>query len=370
MSNLFCSFLLAFPDEGGKPTPPPPSQTPEHNKGDSIPTEATSFDTNTKPSAPHLLVESENTILNTVSTLAPVADVMDAPLPQKVPTPTPQSPPEVPAYPAPLPDPVPSTVVQTKTEPEAKEEVTKEVEIEVEESLDTSNPDQPSSSNGVEEMEQERPSIMLPPCHLEDPLESPIAQPEELRLPNGLPLPAPRDPEALAISTAERDDSPIAEPDISQQPVVQNSTSAAEAPAKQSVQATPVVVDQPAIATAVKESPAQGLIQETTSQPDVKNPVPEADLDVKDDTQAHHSNAKEETPSPTETVYIANNTPETPPPIPTSTTEEREDIPPQTVSPALVETTMQGQSLTDILYFCHLCTVHHPHKVLCQIFLC
>ncbi|KAM6933794.1 eukaryotic translation initiation factor 4 gamma 1-like [Xenentodon cancila] len=339
---------LVRPDEKGKSTPPPLSQTPELNKGDPSPTETTSFDTNTKPSTPPLLLESETTTLKTISALAPnapVADVMDAPLPQKVPTPSPQPAPEVPAYPAPLPDPVSTAVVQNKTDLEEKEEVVKEEEeeeITVEESntsLDTTS-SQLSRTNGVEEMEQEMPSVTLPTSHLEDPLESPIAQPEELRLPNGLPLPAPRDPEAPAISTAEQDDSPIAEPEISQQPAMQTPTTVADVPTAQVV---PTAVDQSATAPAFKESPAQALVQETPTHPEVKNTLPEADLEVKDDMQLHQTNAKEEVESPAELISIANNTPEALPTISTPTAEEREDTPPpQPVSPVLTETTMQA----------------------------
>uniref|UniRef100_A0A672ZTJ3 Eukaryotic translation initiation factor 4 gamma 1 n=1 Tax=Sphaeramia orbicularis TaxID=375764 RepID=A0A672ZTJ3_9TELE len=225
-SSSLNDFLLNVdqPDDRGKPTPPPTSKTPELAKGDPLPTEAPSSDTNTKLPAPSVLSEAEDTPLDTNSTFAPsppVADVMDAPPPPREPTPPLKSAPEVPAYPAPLPDPIPASA-QDKTDEKdtqaEEEEAVKEEENRTEEApaaLDTSlTPD--STSNGVAEVEAERLSVVMPPCHLEAPLESPIAQPEELRLPNGLPLPAPQDPEAPSISTAERDDSPIAEPDVSQ----------------------------------------------------------------------------------------------------------------------------------------------------------
>ncbi|GAA6232555.1 eukaryotic translation initiation factor 4 gamma 1 isoform X1 [Lates japonicus] len=344
---------LVRPDDRGKPTPPPLSKTPELSKGDPIPTEATSSDTNTKPPAPPLLSESEDVPLNTISTLAPsapAADVMDAPPSPREPTPTPQSAPEVPAYPAPLPDPVSTSTAQDKMDKKAaveeeEEEVEKELENKAEEaaaSLDTP-PAPPSTTNGVALVEPERLSVMLPPTHLEAPLESPIAQPEELCLPNGLPLPAPQDPEAPAISAAEHDDSPIAEPDVIQQPVIQTSTAISQAAPTSAVQATTPPVDQPAPAPAVQEIPAEPVIQAAPAQAEEEDTAPAVALDVKQDTAVPQSTAKEETPSPAETVSIADSTPETVPTPPPSTAEEKEEIPPpQTVTPALVETTMQA----------------------------
>uniref|UniRef100_A0A4W6BUY5 Eukaryotic translation initiation factor 4 gamma 1 n=1 Tax=Lates calcarifer TaxID=8187 RepID=A0A4W6BUY5_LATCA len=298
----------------GKPTPPPLSKTPELSKGDPIPTEATSSDTNTKPPAPPLLSESEDAPLNTISTLAPsapAADMMDAPQPPREPTPTPQSAPEVPAYPAPLPDPVSISTAQDKMDKKAaaeeEEEVEKELENKAEEaaaSLDTP-PAPPSTTNGVALVEPERLSVMLPPTHLETPLESPIAQPEELCLPNGLPLPAPQDPEAPAISAAERDDSPIAEPDVIQQPVIQTSTAISQAAPTTTVQATTPPVDKPAPAPAVQEIPAEPVIQAAPVQAEEEDTAPAVALDVKEDTAVPQSTAKEETPSPAETVSIA-----------------------------------------------------------------
>ncbi|XP_040901885.1 eukaryotic translation initiation factor 4 gamma 1-like isoform X3 [Toxotes jaculatrix] len=338
---------LVRPDDRGKPTPPPLSKTPELSKGGSIPTEATSSDTNTKPPAPPLLSEAEDTPLNTISTLAPsapVADVMDAPPPPREPTPTPQSAPEVPAYPAPLPDPVPASTAQDKTDKKAAEEK-EEVETTTEEaaaSLGTPLAP-PSTANGVAVVEPERLSVVLPTSHQDAPLESPIAQPEELRLPNGLPLPAPQDPEAPAVSTAEHDDSPIAEPDVSQHPIIQTSTAIAQMAPAPVVQATPAPVDEPAPAPAVQEIPPEAVVQAAPAQAEVEDTAPPVALDVKEDTPVPQSTAKEETPSPAETVSIADSSPETVPTPPPPTAEEREDIPPpQTVTPALVETTMQA----------------------------
>ncbi|XP_005938362.1 eukaryotic translation initiation factor 4 gamma 1 isoform X9 [Haplochromis burtoni] len=339
---------LVRPDDRRKPTPPPVAKTPELHKGDSTPTEAKTSDTNTKTPLPAPLSEAENTPINTISALAPsppVPDVMDAPPSHKEPTPPPQSAPEIPAYPAPLPDPVPTSAALNKVDnkaPEAKEEVAKEEETKAEENVTSVDTPQtpPSSTNGVAELEPERLSVTLPPSHLEDPLESPIAQPEELRLPNGLPLPAPQDPEAPAVNTAERDDSPIAEPDVSQQPIIQTSANVAQAGLYLEAIPPPVKHSTPAPCAQEAEPP-----QAAPAQPDVAETVPAATLDVKEDTPVPQSSTKEETSSPTETVSIADNTPEKVPTPPPPTAEEREDTPPpppQTVTSAPVETTMQA----------------------------
>uniref|UniRef100_A0A665UBE5 Eukaryotic translation initiation factor 4 gamma 1 n=1 Tax=Echeneis naucrates TaxID=173247 RepID=A0A665UBE5_ECHNA len=332
------------PDDRGKPTPPPLSKTPELSKGEPTPTEAASSDTNTKSPSPPPLSAPEDTSLNTTSAFAPsvpVVDVMDAPPPPREPTPTPQSAPEVPAYPAPLPDPVPTAAAQDKTDKKAavEEEEEKEVETKGEEADAPLTP--PSTTNGVAAVESEQLSVMLPPSNQEDPLESPIAQPEELRLPNGLPLPAPQDPELPAISTAERDDSPIAEPDVSQEPVTQTSSTAAQAVPTPVVEDAAEPVDQPAPAMVAQEVPAEAEVEAPAAEPEVQDPAPLVDLDVEEDTPVPESTAKEETPSPVETVSIANSATETVPTPPPPTAEEREDIPPsQTVTP--IETTMQA----------------------------
>uniref|UniRef100_A0A8C7Z4E6 Eukaryotic translation initiation factor 4 gamma 1 n=1 Tax=Oryzias sinensis TaxID=183150 RepID=A0A8C7Z4E6_9TELE len=233
--KFFFSFspLVFKTDDRGKRTPPPLSNTPELHKRSPAPTEATSFDSNIKaPVALHL--ETPNSSLNTVSTfglILPLSDTMAALPPQREPTPTPLPAPEVPAYPAPLPDPVPAPSIEKQideTDVKRQEEDLKETEAEeTQSSLDVHSAP-PSGTNGVEEVEPEPLSVVLPAFSLEDSVESPIVQPEELCLPNGLPLPAPQDPEALAVNTAERDDSPIAEPEVSQTPPMQ--TSVTEAP--------------------------------------------------------------------------------------------------------------------------------------------
>nr|XP_020441839.1 eukaryotic translation initiation factor 4 gamma 1 [Monopterus albus] len=336
--------VLVRPDDRGKPTPLPLSKSPELAKGDPSPTESTSSDTNTKPP----LSEAEDTPHNTIFSVAPsvpVADVMDAPSPPREPTPLPQLAPEVPAYPAPFPDPVPTSAAQDSIEKkaaEAKEELQTVMEIKAEEadaSLDTPVAST-STSNGVTEVDLESLSVILPAGQLEDLLESPIAQPEELL--NGLPLPAPQDPEAPAASTAECDDSPIAEPDESQS-VIQTSTAITQAAPAPVVQATPAPVDQPAPASSVEETGAELVIETGTTQPEVQDMIPPVTLDVKEDTLVPQSTAKEEMPSPAETVSIADSTTELLPTPPTPAADKREDTPsPQTVALALVETTMQA----------------------------
>lgn len=337
-------FLKSDPvDDRGKPTPPPQSKTPELPKAGPVPT--TSSDSDTKSPSPRLLTETEDTSLHTISThiaSAPVAEEMDAAPPS---TEGLQSAPEVPAYPAPLPDLVRTCTVQSKTSEEeaadAPQEVVEEVEAKAEEAAPSSETlvAPPSTSNGVLELETDRAAAMLPPSHPETTLESPIAQPEELRLPNGLPLPAPQDPEVPAVSTTEHDDSPIAEPDI-----IQDSLAQAPSTNPDTVQ-TPVVqaVDQPA--PVPQETSVDPVIQAVPAESEVQDAVP-ADAvppeaaDVEDNAPVPQPTAKEEKPSSAETDSTSEPVPASPPP----TAEEREDIPPpQTVTPAPVETTMQGQ---------------------------
>ncbi|XP_060902127.1 eukaryotic translation initiation factor 4 gamma 1-like isoform X3 [Labrus mixtus] len=281
---------LVRPDDRSKPSPPPLSKTPELAKGDPIPTEATHSVTNTKPALPPLPSEAEDAPLETISTLAPsapVADVMDAPPPLREPTPTPQSAPEVPAYPAPLPDPVPSSAAQDKTDTEAKEEE----EDEVEEAP-------PTSTNGVPEVETEKLPVMLPTSHMEAPLESPIAQPEELCLLNGLPLPAPQDPEVPAFCTAERDDSPIAEPDISQQPITESAADIIQAEPTPAVQTTPTPTTQTTPTPTTQTTPTPTT--QTTPTPTTQTtPTPTTQTTPTPTTQTTPTPTTQTTPTPT-----------------------------------------------------------------------
>ncbi|XP_070399456.1 eukaryotic translation initiation factor 4 gamma 1 isoform X6 [Nothobranchius furzeri] len=336
--------VLVRSDDQGTRTPPL-SQTPEPARAAPVPSETTT-DTNTKAFTPPPLSESKNTPPTTVSipeSRALLADVMDAPLPPRGARLTPQLAPEVPAYPAPLPDPVPAHSAQNKPNKsgkEAKEEVMTEEGPAVENvdvSLEIST-SQPSSSNGVAEAVLERPSITSTASHPEEPLESPIAQPEELRLPNGLPLPAPGDPEAPAVSMLEHDDSPIAEPDVSQQPVP---TSSVPEAVKETVTASAVAAELSA--SAVEDASPEEATQSKPIQPGAQELVPEAALDVKEEILVPQSIATEETPVPAEPLSVDDITPDTIPASPLPPAEEKEDSPPtQTVTPAPVETSMQA----------------------------
>lgn len=300
-------------------------------------------------------METEDTSLHTISThivSAPVAEEMDAAPPS---TEGLQSAPEVPAYPAPLPDLVRTCTVQSKTSEEeaadTPEEVAEEVDVKAEEAAPSAEilVAPPSTSNGVLELETDRPAAVLPPSHLETTLESPIAQPEELRLPNGLPLPALQDPETSVVSTTERDDSPIAEPDIIQDSVTQTPSTNLDMAQTPVVQATEQPAPAPletSVDPVIQAVPAESEVQDTVPA----DTVPPEAADVKENAPVPQPTGKEEKPSSAETVSITDSTSEPVPASPPPTAEEREDIPPpQTVAPALVET-MQGQwNTTELL---------------------
>lgn len=120
--------------------------------------------------------------------------------------------------------------VQHNTSEEETEVAPEEVEVKAEEAVPSSDSlvAPPSTSNGVAEVKTDTPAAMSRPSDVETTLESPIAQPEELCLPNGLPLPLPQDPDVPTTSTAVCDDSPIAEPDVIQDSVEQTPSAAAE----------------------------------------------------------------------------------------------------------------------------------------------
>uniref|UniRef100_A0A3P9LAE3 Eukaryotic translation initiation factor 4 gamma 1 n=2 Tax=Oryzias latipes TaxID=8090 RepID=A0A3P9LAE3_ORYLA len=338
---------LVPPDDRGKPAPPPLSNTPELDKRSPAPTEATSFDSNIKaPVALHL--ETPNSFLNTVSTFGPIlplSDTMAALPPQREPTPTPLPAPEVPAYPAPLPDPVPAPSIEKQideTDVEKQEEDLKETEAEETQSSLDIHSAPPSGTNGVEEVEPEPLSVVLPAFSLEDSVESPIVQPEELCLPNGLPLPAPRDPEALAVNTAERDDSPIAEPEVSQTPPMQ--TSVTEAPPALTVQHIPVTTDLLASLPIAEESHVEADSQTLPAQPEDHDAAAEEPLDAQEDVPVLQSSVEEEITPPSQIFSMPDSSQETLPTLPTPPEEEREVTPPvpHTISSALVETSMQA----------------------------
>lgn len=338
-------------DDRGKPSPPPLSKTPELSKGDSVPTETTSSDMNTKPP---ILSEAKvpsclDIIATTVPSVSADADVMNAPLP---PLEAPQSAPEVPAYPAPLPDPLRTSAVAEKTsKSEAAEttaEASKEEDSKTEEPVVSSDApmEPPSTTNGMAEVdaEAERLSVALPSSQSEAALESPIAQPEELRLPNGLPLPAPQDPDVPVANTAERDDSPIAEPVVAQQAASQEPPAATQAAPIETapVETTPVDINSPS--SAVQAVSADPVVQEMPVQPEQPDSVSTVAEEKEIETLAPPPVAKEEKPLPAEATPVSDNASETVPTPPPTAAEEREDTPnPQTVTATPVETTMQGQ---------------------------
>uniref|UniRef100_A0A673YS76 Eukaryotic translation initiation factor 4 gamma 1 n=1 Tax=Salmo trutta TaxID=8032 RepID=A0A673YS76_SALTR len=271
-------------NDRGKPAatlitgPPAPSKTPELVKTSPAPTEVKLPDTNSKsPSLSQDLPTppSVTTTLHTTTpqpSTSPIAD-MDAPAPAAAPAP---SAPEVPAYPAPLPEPRPTPAAEEHPSPakEEREEV-KEKEEEVAEArqeVTTSSKPEPSlapvttpsssSTNGISATQpppakEEEPaalSINMPtPQAAEPPLESPIAQPEELRLPNGLPLPSPQDPEKMSAESSECDVSPIAEPEVAQ---LQSEAPMPKPTPAPVVQATPAPVVQATPAPVVQATPA------------------------------------------------------------------------------------------------------------------
>uniref|UniRef100_A0A8C7IK53 Eukaryotic translation initiation factor 4 gamma 1 n=1 Tax=Oncorhynchus kisutch TaxID=8019 RepID=A0A8C7IK53_ONCKI len=177
------------------------------------------------PTPPSVTTTHHTTVPTTPQpSTSPIADTMDAPAAAPAP-----SAPEVPAYPAPLPEPRPTPAAEEREEVKIKEEV-----AEARQEVTTSSKPEPSlapvitpssSTNGISATQpppakEEEPaalSINMPtPQAAEPPPESPIAQPEELRLPNGLPLPSPQDPEKMSAESSECDVSPIAEPEVAQ----------------------------------------------------------------------------------------------------------------------------------------------------------
>ncbi|XP_029571517.1 eukaryotic translation initiation factor 4 gamma 1 isoform X8 [Salmo trutta] len=247
--------VVVRPDDRGKPAatlitgPPAPSKTPELVKTSPAPTEVKLPDTNSKsPSLSQDLPTppSVTTTLHTTTpqpSTSPIAD-MDAPAPAAAPAP---SAPEVPAYPAPLPEPRPTPAAEEHPSPakEEREEV-KEKEEEVAEARQEPPP--------AKEEEPAALSINMPtPQAAEPPLESPIAQPEELRLPNGLPLPSPQDPEKMSAESSECDVSPIAEPEVAQ---LQSEAPMPKPTPAPVVQATPAPVVQATPAPVVQATPA------------------------------------------------------------------------------------------------------------------
>ncbi|XP_053728460.1 eukaryotic translation initiation factor 4 gamma 1-like isoform X1 [Synchiropus splendidus] len=318
---------LVRPDDRGKTLLLPRSKTPEI-KAD-LPTEASSSDTDTTSTSPPPLSQAEEPTLSTISTLS-LVDVMDPPPILKEPTPPLQQAPEVPAYPAPLPDPVHMSRTRDKTENKATEELfTKDPEdMDEPAAASESSPSPQPPSNGL--IVEDSSSVSPPSSKMEVPLESPIAQPEELRLPNGLPLPAPQDPEVPTTSTAERDDSPIAEPDISVTAVVDT---AEEVATSESVDET--------VPASVETEVVEEI--EASAPPEDQETVLSDTVDIQVESPEPQSEVTEETPLPTEDALLAGSVPETVPTPPTPAAEERECTPPPPViTPAPSEPTMQA----------------------------
>uniref|UniRef100_H3D9X4 Eukaryotic translation initiation factor 4 gamma 1 n=1 Tax=Tetraodon nigroviridis TaxID=99883 RepID=H3D9X4_TETNG len=248
------------PDDRGKPSPPPQSKTPELARAEPAPTPSSDSDKGV------------------------------------------DSAPEVPAYPAPLPDLVRTCTEQSKTGEEeavdAPQEVTEEteteeVEVKAEEAAPSSETlaAPPSASNGLLELDTDRPAAMLPAGHVEATLESPT---------------------------------PPTHPDTAQTPVDQ-------------------AVDQPT--PAPQETPVDPVIQAEADVQDAvpADAVPPEAADAEENAPVPQPPPKEEKPSSAETVSISESTSEPVPTSPPPAAEEREDIPPpQAVTPALVEPTMQA----------------------------
>uniref|UniRef100_A0A3Q2ZGZ8 Eukaryotic translation initiation factor 4 gamma 1 n=1 Tax=Hippocampus comes TaxID=109280 RepID=A0A3Q2ZGZ8_HIPCM len=251
-----------------------------HSLDDLTPAEATLSDMNNQPTTPSVISETPvSTIcISPPAPIVAITDIMFAATSPRELTPEPQSAPEVPAYPAPLPDPMPTSAVQenperTATNLEEVDVMIREEEEEVHSEDASSLMDKShtlsSSANGVAIDVPKSPSVMLPSSHQESSLESPIAQPEELCLSNGLPLPSPQDPEALAVSAEEHDDSPIAEPDVCLQPVIKTSKATMKAVPTSLVESTTAPAAE-SVPTVSPEVPAETITQAASSQPEAE----------------------------------------------------------------------------------------------------
>ncbi|XP_077421553.1 eukaryotic translation initiation factor 4 gamma 1 isoform X2 [Vanacampus margaritifer] len=317
------------PVDGEKSLLPPLSQPPDVVQNDLTPTEA---DTNNKPTTPSLISEALETPVSTIC----ISDIMSTPTSPRERTPQPQSAPEVPAYPAPLPDPMPGSAVQenpkrTATNPEKVDVVIREEEVQSEDasSLMDNSLTLSSSANGVAEDVPESPTVMLPSSRQGSPLESPIAQPEELCLSNGLPLPSSQDPQALYSSTEERDDSPIAEPDDCLQPVIKTSNAINKAVPTSLVESITVPVVE-SVSTISPEVATETITQTASSQPQSEETVAPVSQDTNGDTLMPQYSAVGATSPPLVAGSKDDNDRET------ATSS------PQLVPNTLVETTMQA----------------------------
>uniref|UniRef100_A0A8C7UVK6 Eukaryotic translation initiation factor 4 gamma 1 n=1 Tax=Oncorhynchus mykiss TaxID=8022 RepID=A0A8C7UVK6_ONCMY len=294
------------------------SKTPELVKTYPAPTEVKLPDTNSKspslsqdlPTPPSVTTTHHTTVPTTPQpSTSPIADMMDAPAAAPAP-----SAPEVPAYPAPLPEPRPTPAAEehpSATKEEREEVKIKEEVAEARQEVTTSSKPEPSlapvitpssNTNGISATQpppakEEEPaalSINMPtPQAAEPPPESPIAQPEELRLPNGLPLPSPQDPEKMSAESSECDVSPIAEPEVAQ---LQS-----EAPMPKlmpvAVTATPAPVVKATPAPVVKATPAP-VAQATPAPVAQATPAPVAQATPAPVAQATPAPVAQATPAP------------------------------------------------------------------------
>ncbi|XP_077396273.1 eukaryotic translation initiation factor 4 gamma 1 isoform X3 [Festucalex cinctus] len=322
------------PDDGEKDLLPPSSQPPDIVQNDLTPTEA---DTNNKPTTPSLVSEALESPVSTIcisslASIVPITDIAYTPTSPRELSPQPQSAPEVPAYPAPLPDPMPGSAIQenpkrTATTLEKVDVVIREKEVQSEDasSFMDNSLTLSSSANGVAEDVPESPSVMLPSSCQGSPLESPIAQPEELCLSNGLPLPSPQEAQTLYTSSEARDDSPIAEPDDCLQPVIKTSKAINKAAPPSLVESIKAPVVESA-STISSEVAAEAITQTASSQPQGEETVPPVSQDTNEDT------------------LMPRDVGATSSPLMAGSKDNREAVasPPQLVSNALVETTMQA----------------------------
>ncbi|XP_049582920.1 eukaryotic translation initiation factor 4 gamma 1 isoform X2 [Syngnathus scovelli] len=324
-------------DDSGKPLLPSLSPPPDSVQGDLTLAEAPFSDINNKPATSSSSSEALETPVNTIcisppASIVPITDRMYAP---RELSPEPQPAPEVPAYPAPLPDFTPTSAVKENLERKAKN--LEEVDVVIREEIQSENASsfldtsltRSSSTNGVAEDMPEIPSIRTPSTNQESPLESPIAQPEELSLSNGVPLPSPQDMVTPVTHTKACDDSPIAEPDVCLQPVI-NPPKAINKPVPTSLVESTTAPVAESVSTVSLEAPVEAITQAASSQTEGEQTVPPVSQDT-----------DKVTPMPQHSIGGA-----TSPPLVADSKDDHDletlKSPAQNVLSALVETPMQA----------------------------
>uniref|UniRef100_A0A8C8IH82 Eukaryotic translation initiation factor 4 gamma 1 n=1 Tax=Oncorhynchus tshawytscha TaxID=74940 RepID=A0A8C8IH82_ONCTS len=114
-----------------------------------------------------------------------------------------------------------------------------------------------------------------------EPPESPIAQPEELRLPNGLPLPSPQDPEKMSAESSESTPAPIVK--ATPTPVAQATPAPiAQAPPVLAETATTTVVTAPRVEDEMDSPPPQSTTPAGESSMQAAVSVPKKKRKMKD----------------------------------------------------------------------------------------